>query len=75
MSVNSSVLYKIVFLYKLIYSFVDKNLLPDILVHKTLNYCTTDLLFINEYNCLIRNVPLTIPIPNKLPKSMDTENG
>jgi hypothetical protein len=49
MSVNSSVLYKIVFLYKLIYSFVDKNLLPDIVVHineppETLNNCTIDLL-------------------------------
>jgi hypothetical protein len=52
MSVNSSVLYKIVFLYKLIYSFVDKNLLSDILVHisespETLNYCTNDLPVVN----------------------------
>jgi len=29
MSVNNSVLYKIVFFDKFIYSFVEKNLLPD----------------------------------------------
>ena len=37
MSVTNSVLYKIAFFDKFIYSFVEKNLLPDILVHTLVN--------------------------------------